>query len=123
MPIGKPGDTILLRAGIESITAEAATTSGKITRGDKVIPALRKATRSDNWTIRAGAATALAAAQQGFRVALLERSEPSMAWPADSHDLRVSALTRASQRILQNLGVWQDWALGDGLYASLRYRF
>jgi hemolysin activation/secretion protein len=22
-----------------------------------------------------------------------------------------------------NLGVWQDWALGDGLYASLRYRF
>jgi len=31
------------------------------TRGDEVIPALRKATRSDNWTIRAGAATALAA--------------------------------------------------------------
>jgi 2-octaprenylphenol hydroxylase len=55
-----------------------------------------------------GAATALAAAQQGFRVALLERSEPSMEWPADSHDLRVSALTRASQRILQNLGVWHD---------------
>jgi hemolysin activation/secretion protein len=22
-----------------------------------------------------------------------------------------------------NVGVWQDWALGDGLYASLRYRF
>jgi 3-hydroxyacyl-[acyl-carrier-protein] dehydratase len=33
----KPGDTILLRAEIESIAAEAATTSGKITRGDKVI--------------------------------------------------------------------------------------
>lgn len=31
------------------------------TRGDAVIPALRKATHSDNWTIRAGAATALAA--------------------------------------------------------------
>jgi 2-octaprenylphenol hydroxylase len=55
-----------------------------------------------------GAATALAAAQQGFRVALLERAEPPMEWAADSHDLRVSALTRASQRILQNLGVWPD---------------
>ena len=54
-----------------------------------------------------GAATALAAAQQGFRVALLERAAPAMEWAADSHDLRVSALTRASQRILQNLGVWQ----------------
>jgi len=33
----KPGDTIRLRAAIESIVAEAATTSGKITRDDKVI--------------------------------------------------------------------------------------
>ncbi len=33
----KPGDTIKLRAEIESIVAEAATTSGKITRDDKVI--------------------------------------------------------------------------------------
>lgn len=31
------------------------------TRGDDVIPALRKATHSENWTIRAGAASALAA--------------------------------------------------------------
>ena len=53
-----------------------------------------------------GASCALAAAREGFRVALLERAEPSMQWPEDSHDLRVSALTRASQYILQNLGVW-----------------
>ena len=33
----KPGDTIQLHASIESIVAEAATTSGKITRGDKLI--------------------------------------------------------------------------------------
>ena len=33
----KPGDTIKLDAKIESIVAEAATTSGKITRDDKVI--------------------------------------------------------------------------------------
>ena len=33
----KPGDTIKLHAKIESIVAEAATTSGKITRGDKLV--------------------------------------------------------------------------------------
>ena len=33
----KPGDTIKLHAEIESITAEAASTSGKITREDKLI--------------------------------------------------------------------------------------
>ncbi|MHC4496061.1 MAG: 3-hydroxyacyl-ACP dehydratase FabZ family protein [Planctomycetota bacterium] len=33
----KPGDTIRLDAKIESIVAEAATTSGRITRGDKVV--------------------------------------------------------------------------------------
>jgi 3-hydroxyacyl-[acyl-carrier-protein] dehydratase len=33
----KPGDTIRLQAEIESIVSEAATTSGKITRGEKVI--------------------------------------------------------------------------------------
>jgi 2-octaprenylphenol hydroxylase len=54
-----------------------------------------------------GASCALAAAQQGFRVALLERAEPLVEWAPDSHDLRVSALTRASQVMLQNLGAWQ----------------
>ena len=33
----KPGDTLRLRAEIESIVSEAATTSGRITRDDKVI--------------------------------------------------------------------------------------
>ncbi|TKJ36353.1 MAG: beta-hydroxyacyl-ACP dehydratase [Planctomycetes bacterium B3_Pla] len=33
----KPGDTIKLDAKIESIVAEAATTSGRITRDDKVV--------------------------------------------------------------------------------------
>ncbi len=33
----KPGDTIKLNAKIESIVAEAATTSGRITRDDKVV--------------------------------------------------------------------------------------
>jgi 3-hydroxyacyl-[acyl-carrier-protein] dehydratase len=33
----KPGDTILLEANIESIAPEAASTTGKITRSDKLI--------------------------------------------------------------------------------------
>jgi len=54
-----------------------------------------------------GACAALAAARSGKRVALLERERPSLEWPQESFDLRVSALTRASQVTLQNLGVWQ----------------
>ena len=53
-----------------------------------------------------GASFALGAARAGLRVALLERAEPALEWPEGGHDLRVSALTRASQRILENLGVW-----------------
>ncbi|BAN70175.1 FAD-dependent monooxygenase [endosymbiont of unidentified scaly snail isolate Monju] len=40
------------------------------------------------------------------RLALLERTEPALDWPADSYDLRVSALTRASETMLRNLGAW-----------------
>lgn len=53
-----------------------------------------------------GASLALAAARDGLRVALLERDRPPMEWPEEGYDLRVSALTRASQRMFQNLGVW-----------------
>lgn len=53
-----------------------------------------------------GASCALAAAQAGFRVLLLERQQPEFDWPKTSYDLRVSALTRASQYILQNLDAW-----------------
>lgn len=53
-----------------------------------------------------GAALALALAQREFAVVLLESRPPSMHWEAGSFDLRVSALTRASQRLLEHLGVW-----------------
>lgn len=53
-----------------------------------------------------GSALACAAAEAGFSVTLLEQREPRREWPADEVDLRVSALTRASQRLLENLGVW-----------------
>lgn len=54
-----------------------------------------------------GAALACAVAQRGFSTVLLEARKPELSWDAESHDLRVSAITRASQRMLQNLGVWQ----------------
>jgi 2-polyprenylphenol 6-hydroxylase len=54
-----------------------------------------------------GSALGCAAAEAGFSVTLLERQEPQREWPKDEVDLRVSALTRASQRVLENLGVWQ----------------
>ncbi|MBA1331572.1 hypothetical protein QQ73_10655, partial [Candidatus Endoriftia persephone str. Guaymas] len=47
-----------------------------------------------------GSALACAVAEQGLQVCVLEAREPQRQWPADEIDLRVSALTRASQRIL-----------------------
>jgi 2-octaprenylphenol hydroxylase len=54
-----------------------------------------------------GSALGCALGEQGFRVALIEIREPEQTWPAGEVDLRVSALSRASQRILQNLGAWE----------------
>ena len=53
-----------------------------------------------------GGALALALAQGGFSVALVEVREPPLTWDMDGFDLRVSAISRASQRLLDNLGVW-----------------
>ncbi len=53
-----------------------------------------------------GGALGCALAQKGFNVAVVELREPDSNWPQDEVDLRVSALTRASQYILENLGVW-----------------
>ncbi len=54
-----------------------------------------------------GAALACGLAQQGFQVALLEQRAPAEDWSQDSYDLRVSAITRASQHIFEHLGAWQ----------------
>jgi 2-octaprenylphenol hydroxylase len=54
-----------------------------------------------------GSALACATAEAGFKVCLLEMREPQREWPKDEVDLRVSALTRASQRVLENLGAWE----------------
>ena len=47
-----------------------------------------------------GAAVACACAGRGLTIGLIEARAPQREWPAGEVDLRVSALSRASQRIL-----------------------
>ena len=55
-----------------------------------------------------GAATALGLGQQGMRVLLLEKQSIDLTWQEDPpYQMRVSALTRASEKIIKNLGAWQ----------------
>jgi len=54
-----------------------------------------------------GATLACALGQQGFQVALVEAVKPDFNWPEESVDQRVSAITSASQKIFESIGVWQ----------------
>lgn len=53
-----------------------------------------------------GATLACALGDAPLRVAVVEPRAPLMDWPADSRDLRVSAVTAGSVRIFETLGVW-----------------
>jgi 2-octaprenylphenol hydroxylase len=53
-----------------------------------------------------GAGVACALGHGGVRVALLDKTAPLREWPPEPIDIRVSALTRASQRILERLEAW-----------------
>ncbi len=53
-----------------------------------------------------GAAFALACAGKGLAIGLVEARPPERDWPKGELDLRVSALSRASQRMLERLGAW-----------------
>ena len=53
-----------------------------------------------------GASLACALAGHGLSIAVVEAQIPPATWPRDSTDLRVSALTRATQRIFGALGAW-----------------
>lgn len=64
-----------------------------------------------------GATAACALAQAGIDVALLDARNPEREWPDETVDIRVSALTRASQNILQAVGAWESMAQrGVGAY-------
>jgi 2-octaprenylphenol hydroxylase len=68
-----------------------------------------------------GAAFALACSGKGLTIAVVERQPPRRQWPAGEVDLRVSALSRASQRLLQRLGAWERIAeLGASPYRQMR---
>lgn len=55
-----------------------------------------------------GATVALGLAKKGFEVLMLERQAPDLNWDeASPMQTRVSALTRASENILKNLGAWK----------------
>ncbi len=60
-----------------------------------------------------GAAFACSCAQQSqeqklpLSIAIIEPYQPNYNWDKDSFDIRVSALTHASQRLLEKLGVWE----------------
>ena len=53
-----------------------------------------------------GAALALALGRQELKVALVDAHAPQLEWPQDDYDIRVSAITRASQHLFESLGAW-----------------
>ncbi|WP_369312081.1 3-demethoxyubiquinol 3-hydroxylase [Providencia rettgeri] len=54
-----------------------------------------------------GAAAALGFAQEGMKVALLEKAQPAPFEPHSHPDVRISAISRASVELLKQLGAWQ----------------
>ncbi len=54
-----------------------------------------------------GATTACALGHGGIKVALMDMRNPPRRWADEIVDFRVSALTRASQNILETVGAWQ----------------
>ncbi|WP_206484214.1 FAD-dependent oxidoreductase [Thalassotalea sp. G2M2-11] len=53
-----------------------------------------------------GAASALSLAEQGLKVAVIERTAPKEFSHDQAFDLRVSAISLASQHLLEQLGAW-----------------
>ncbi|MCU7937823.1 MAG: UbiH/UbiF/VisC/COQ6 family ubiquinone biosynthesis hydroxylase [gamma proteobacterium symbiont of Bathyaustriella thionipta] len=53
-----------------------------------------------------GATLACALGNSAMKVAVIEAHQSDFNWSENSHDIRVSALTHASQHIFENLGVW-----------------
>jgi 2-polyprenylphenol 6-hydroxylase len=68
-----------------------------------------------------GATLAALLGDSVLRVAVVEPAPPQCDWPEDSVDLRVSALTAASQRILDAVGAWPAMvALGVSPFREMR---
>jgi 2-octaprenylphenol hydroxylase len=68
-----------------------------------------------------GAALACASRGRGLSIALVESREPQREWPPGELDLRVSALNRSSQRVLERVGAWpRIRELGASPYREMR---
>lgn len=55
-----------------------------------------------------GCALACALAESPLKIALVEGRKAETDWPEDGYDIRVSAITRASQCLFEKLGVWES---------------
>ncbi len=55
-----------------------------------------------------GATLACALGDSALKIAIIEAHQADYNWPDGSHDIRVSALTHASQHIFENIGAWQS---------------
>ncbi len=67
-----------------------------------------------------GSLTAVALAECGFDVALIERTSPA-AFASEKHDLRVSAISHATQRMFEAVDVWSSMqAMRVCPYARMR---
>lgn len=68
-----------------------------------------------------GATVACILAQEGIKTALFNERQPEKTWPKDTVDVRVSAITKASQNIFEKIDVWPDMVeRGVGPYYQMR---
>ncbi len=68
-----------------------------------------------------GATAACILAEADIKTTLINETQPQKTWPNDTVDLRVSALTKASQNILEKIGVWPVMVEhGVGPYYQMR---
>ena len=51
-------------------------------------------------------ACGLAEEAEQLKIAIIDANEPKFDWDKNSYDMRVSAITRASQTLLKNVGAW-----------------
>ena len=51
-------------------------------------------------------ACGLAEEAEQLKIAIIDANEPKFDWDKSSYDMRVSAITRASQTLLKNVGAW-----------------
>jgi len=66
-----------------------------------------------------GLSLAAALGRADIPVAVVEAREPETEWPADSIDLRVYAITRASQALFTELGAWSAMQSRAGAFRDM----